>query len=191
MRGVGRIIELGPQVKDPVKIGLVVEIRFLSQVCHECDYCIAGHEQYCAKSTNHLHHEDGSFQQYCVLDASYLAVLPDDVDPRIQGPVLCAGITAYEVVNANIQQGQYMVVLGAGGGLGHIAVQYGIALGAKAIAVGSGSKKKALVESYGVEAFVDFAKTTDIVGDVLAIKGGRRACGCSNVRQCPSICASS
>ena len=31
-------------------------------------------------------HEDGSFQEYCLLDAKYLAVLPDDVDPSIQGP---------------------------------------------------------------------------------------------------------
>jgi propanol-preferring alcohol dehydrogenase len=170
--GVGRIIALGPQVKEPVKIGLLVGIRFLSRVCHECNYCLAGQEQYCATSTNHLHHEDGSFQQYCVLDANYLAVLPEDVDPSIQGPVLCAGVTAYKaVLNANIKQGQYMVVLGAGGGLGHFAVQYALALGAKVIAVDSGEAKKALVESYGVEAFVDFAKTKDIVGDVLSITG--------------------
>ena len=54
-------------------------------------------EQYCEKSTNHLHHEPGSFQEYIVLDASYLAVLPDDVDPSVMGPVLCAGLTAYKV----------------------------------------------------------------------------------------------
>jgi alcohol dehydrogenase, propanol-preferring len=46
--GVGRIISLGPEVKDPIKTGLLVGIRFLSRVCHECDYCLAGHEQYCA-----------------------------------------------------------------------------------------------------------------------------------------------
>jgi propanol-preferring alcohol dehydrogenase len=104
-----------------------------------------------------------------VLDAKYLAVLPDDVDPSIQGPVLCAGVTAYKaILNTNIEKGQFMVVLGAGGGLGHFAVQYGLALGAKVIAVDSGNSKKALVESYGVEAFVDFAKTKDVVGDVLA-----------------------
>ena len=56
-----RIIALGPEAKSPIKTGLLVGIRFLSRVCHECDYCHAGHEQYCAKSTNHPHHEDGSF----------------------------------------------------------------------------------------------------------------------------------
>jgi D-arabinose 1-dehydrogenase-like Zn-dependent alcohol dehydrogenase len=44
-----------------------------------------------------LHHEDGSFQEYIALDADYLTVLPDDVDPMIMGPVLCAGLTAYKV----------------------------------------------------------------------------------------------
>jgi alcohol dehydrogenase, propanol-preferring len=149
-----------------------VGIRFLSRVCHECDYCVAGHEQYHAKSTNHLYHEDGSFQHYCVPDAKYLAVLPDDMDLSIQGPVLPAGVTAYKaVLNANIKKGQYMVVLGAGGGLGHFAVQYGMALGAKIIAIDSGEAKKALLESYGAEAFVDFAKTKNIVSDVLSITG--------------------
>ena len=170
--GVGRIIVLGPDVQDPVKTGLLVGIRFLSRVCHECNYCLSGSEQYCAKSTNHLHHEDGSFQEYCVLDARYIAILPEDVDPSVMGPVLCAGVTAYKAVsNANIKKGQYMVVLGAGGGLGHFAVQYGLALGAKVIAVDTGEAKKALVESYGVEAFVDFAASKDIVGDVFAITG--------------------
>ena len=59
----------------------------------------------------------------------------------------------------------------ARGRLGHYAVQYGLALGVKVIAVDSGDSKKALTESYGVETFVDFAKTKDVVGDVLALTG--------------------
>lgn len=48
--------------------------------------------------TNHLHHEDGCFQEYIALDADYLTVLPEDVDERVMGPVLCAGLTAYKVL---------------------------------------------------------------------------------------------
>jgi D-arabinose 1-dehydrogenase-like Zn-dependent alcohol dehydrogenase len=58
-------------------------------------------EQYCLRSTNHLHHEDGSFQEYIALDADYLTILPNDVDPRVVGPVLCAGVTAYKVKGPN------------------------------------------------------------------------------------------
>jgi D-arabinose 1-dehydrogenase-like Zn-dependent alcohol dehydrogenase len=69
----------------------------LSRVCRRCEFCLAGAEQYCAKSTNHLHHEDGSFQEYIALDADNLTILPDDVDAKLIGPVLCAGVTAYKV----------------------------------------------------------------------------------------------
>lgn len=44
-----------------------------------------------------MHHEDGSFQEYIALDADYLTILPNDVDPSVVGPVLCAGVTAYKV----------------------------------------------------------------------------------------------
>jgi D-arabinose 1-dehydrogenase-like Zn-dependent alcohol dehydrogenase len=47
--------------------------------------------------TNHLHHEDGAFQEYIALDGDNLTVLPDDIDPQTIGPVLCCGITAYKV----------------------------------------------------------------------------------------------
>ena len=69
------------------------------------------------KPTNHLHHEDGAFQEYVCLDVGYLTVLPDgelrvpqcccsesslmrdlDVDPMLTAPTLCAGLTAYKAV---------------------------------------------------------------------------------------------
>lgn len=98
--GVGRIVALGPGCGSDVKVGALVGIRFTSRVCRRCEYCLAGTEQYCVKATNHLHHEDGSFQEYIALDADYLTILPDDVDPKLIGPVLCAGVTAYKVISS-------------------------------------------------------------------------------------------
>lgn len=95
--GVGRIVKLGPNCDESVKLGGLVGIRFLSRICRRCEFCLAGKEQYCAKATNHLHHEDGSFQEYIALDADNLTILPDDIDPKLIGPVLCAGVTAYKV----------------------------------------------------------------------------------------------
>ncbi|CAD6575237.1 MAG: hypothetical protein TREMPRED_001338, partial [Tremellales sp. Tagirdzhanova-0007] len=77
--GVGRIVAVGRDVKGDVKIGGLVGIRFISR-----------------GMTNHLHHEDGAFQQFVALDGDNLTVLPDDIDPVEIGPVLCAGITAYK-----------------------------------------------------------------------------------------------
>ena len=98
--GVGRVVKFGPNLSptDKVQLGTLVGIRFASRVCHECEYCTSGRDQYCKKASNHLHHEDGSFQQYCVLDTKYLTELPQDIDPTVVGPALCAGVTAYKVM---------------------------------------------------------------------------------------------
>lgn len=97
--GVGRVVAFGPDThpSGDVDVGTLVGIRFLSHVCHECEYCISGREQHCQKATNHLHHEDGSFQEYCTLDANWLTILPQDINAKAMGPVLCAGVTAYKV----------------------------------------------------------------------------------------------
>lgn len=130
--GVGRIVSLGPGCDPSIRLSSLVGIRFASGICRRCEYCLVGKEQHCVKSTNHLHHENGSFQEYIALDADYLTVLPDDVDPSLVGPVLCGGLTVYKAcLNANLKPGDWLVVFGAGGGLEHLAVQYGKPFGAR------------------------------------------------------------
>ncbi|KIX07239.1 uncharacterized protein Z518_01892 [Rhinocladiella mackenziei CBS 650.93] len=172
--GVGRIVAFGPNLSpgEELQLGTLVGIRFASRVCHQCEYCITGRDQHCEKSTNHLHHEDGSFQQYCVLDTKYLTLLPQDIDPVVVGPALCAGVTAYKaVVNAHLKEGEWLTVIGAGGGLGHFAVQYGLALGARVLGVDAGLEKQKFVESLGA-TFVDFTKCKDLAEEVRKLTSG-------------------
>jgi propanol-preferring alcohol dehydrogenase len=109
-----------------------------------------------------LHHEDGAFQEYVCLDAGYLTILPVDVDPVLAAPTLCAGVTAYKaVMQADLRPGSWLVVLGAGGGLGHYAVQYGLLRTPFVIGVDAGKKKGELVRGLRAE-FVDFKTTPDL-----------------------------
>ncbi|KAB2571065.1 hypothetical protein BFW01_g3904 [Lasiodiplodia theobromae] len=171
--GIGKIIALGPGCDEDIKIGSFVGIRFASRVCRRCEFCLAGTEQYCVKSTNHLHHEDGSFQEYIALDAGYLTLLPDDIDPAIMGPVLCAGLTSYKAVkNANVKAGDSVVVVGAGGGLGHLAVQYARAQGALVVAVDGGLEKGGFVKSIGASDYIDFKTTPNLVQKVKELTNG-------------------
>ncbi|KAJ5302956.1 Polyketide synthase enoylreductase [Penicillium atrosanguineum] len=171
--GIGQIVSLGPDIEHSagLRVGGFVGIRFASRICRRCEFCLAGTEQYCMASTNHLHHEDGSFQQYISLDADYLTVLPDDIDPVVMGPVLCAGLTAYKaVLNAHVRPGSWLVVVGAGGGLGHLAVQYARAQGALVIGVDTGADRKEFVHGIGAQHFIDFA-VEDPVKKVKEITG--------------------
>lgn len=106
------------------------------------------------------------------LSVGYLTLLPQDIDPITTAPTLCAGLTAYKaVLNAELEVGQWLAVVGAGGGLGQYAVQYGLARGARVIGIDSGEQKRQLVQSVGA-TFLDFRSTTDIVHEVLKYTAG-------------------
>ena len=88
--------------------------------------------------------------------------MPQDIDPVLAAPTLCAGLTAYKaVLIADLKLSSHLVVLGAGGGLGHYAVQYGLLRTPFVIGIDTGSKKEELVTSLGAK-FVDFKTTPDL-----------------------------
>lgn len=68
---------------------------------------------------------DGSFQQYAVSYTSQLSLIPDGLPLDDAAPILCAGVTVYKAIKeSNAHAGEYVVVLGAGGGLGHLAGKF-------------------------------------------------------------------
>ena len=83
---------------------------------------------------------------------------------------MCGGVTAYTACKRSaVRPGQWIVIIGAGGGLGHFAVQYAKAMGMRVIAVDGGDDKKALTEEIGAEKYVDFTKVKDIPAEVKQI----------------------
>ena len=71
---------------------------------------------------------------------------------------MCGGVTAYTACKRSaVKPGQWVVILGAGGGLGHFGVQYAKAMGMRVIAVDGGDEKRKLcLDKLGAEKFIDF-----------------------------------
>jgi propanol-preferring alcohol dehydrogenase len=113
---------------------------------------------------------DGSFQQYAIAKAAHVARIPKEIPLDAISPVLCAGITVYKgLKESGARPGQTVAVVGAGGGLGSLAVQYAKAMGLRVIAIDTGDeKKKMCIDQLGAESFVDFAKSANVVKDVQA-----------------------
>jgi alcohol dehydrogenase, propanol-preferring len=100
----------------------------------------------------------GTFQQYLVTSAKCIASIPDSIDPAGAAPLMCAGVSVYAgLKRAHTKAGDWVLIMGAGGGLGHLAVQYAKALGAGVVAVDAGSKE-AFCKELGADFFVDFTK---------------------------------
>lgn len=68
-----------------------------------------------------------------------------------------------------VKPGEWIVLLGAGGGLGHFAVQYVKAMGMRVIAVDGSPEKDKLCRSLGAEEFIDFMTCRDVATEVMRI----------------------
>ncbi|MCO5549022.1 hypothetical protein L7F22_002488 [Adiantum nelumboides] len=162
--GAGVVVQLGPGADEYVKVGDRVGIKWLADSCLKCDQCRRGHEPNCSQAQCSGFTMDGSFQQYAIASARHLTPIPDSLDLETASPLLCAGVTVYRAVKeARLTPGETVAIVGAGGGLGHLAVQYAVNAGYRVIAIDSGAEKEKLARSLGAEAFVDFAKEKDLV----------------------------
>ncbi len=112
----------------------------------------------------------GAFAQRVAVDATMLAHLPDGIDVRTAAAFGVAHRTGYHSLRsvARLSEGDELVVIGAGGGVGLAAVQLGTALGARVTAVASSAEKLAAAAEHGAQNLVDHR-----VGD---LRGALRGC---------------
>lgn len=168
--GAGLVAAIGRDVKG-FKEGDPAGIAWLHDACGACEYCITGWETLCEAQHNSGYSVDGAFAEYVIGSAAYVARLPDRPDFMAMAPILCAGVTTYKgIKETKTKPGQWLAVSGLGG-LGHLAVQYGKAMGLHVAALDVTEAKLALARSLGADATVD-AKAPDAVGQIVAYTGG-------------------
>ena len=155
-------------------VGDAVGVPWLYSACGTCEYCLAGMETICQVAEATGYSKSGGYAEYVIADAAFVVALPDGVDHVAVAPILCAGVTTYRgLKRSGARAGQWLAVVGIGG-LGHLAVQYAVAMGLRVIAVDVGDDKLALARSLGAEATVNAAQV-DAVAAVHAAVGGAHA----------------
>ncbi|KAK0655015.1 chaperonin 10-like protein [Cercophora newfieldiana] len=171
--GAGVVVAKGSQVGPSPAIGDAVGIKWLNSSCLDCSFCVRGDESLCPHATLSGYTVDGTFQQYAVADAKHVARLPKGVDFAQVAPVLCAGLTVYKgLKESGARPGEQVAIVGAGGGLGSIAIQYAKAMGLHVIAVDGGQEKGESCKKLGAASYVDFMKPgVDVVEEVKAASG--------------------
>ena len=119
----------------------------------------------------------GAFAEEVVVPTAGLSRIPGGVDDRTAAAFGVAYRTAYHTLRsmARVQEGDEVIVLGAGGGVGLAAVQLGVQLGASVTAVASSAEKLELAAGYGAKHVVNH-KTGDLRGALKeAVPGGADA----------------
>lgn len=98
----------------------------------------------------------GFYAEYAAIPETMAAPIPNTVKPREAGALAVDGITALEGLEyARILPGKALMIFGASGGIGHLAVQLAKRLEARVFAVASGPDGVKLVERLGADRAVD------------------------------------
>jgi len=114
----------------------------------------------------------GGYAQLAVADVEHAVVLPGDVDLLAATAVLHDGTTALRVLEiTGPRPGEWVLVLGAAGGMGILLVQLLAAQGANVIGAARGPAKLAAVAAAGAAAAVDYGRP-DWTAAVLEATGG-------------------
>jgi alcohol dehydrogenase, propanol-preferring len=152
----GRVVEKGASVQQ-LEIGDRVGVPWVYWTCGECDFCREGNENLCAKQKITGVTVDGGYAEFVKVSASHATKIPDGLTSVDAAPLFCAGVTVYRALkHAKIQPGQRLAVFGVGG-LGHLAVQIGIDLGAIVTAIDVSDEKLAHAKSLGASATLNSA----------------------------------
>jgi propanol-preferring alcohol dehydrogenase len=160
----GRVVEKGAAVHH-LEVGDRVGVPWVNWTCGECDFCRAGNENLCVKQKITGVTVDGGYAEFVKVPASHATRIPDGLSAVDAAPLFCAGVTVYRALkHANIQPGQRLAVFGVGG-LGHLAVQIGLGLGAIVTAIDVFDEKLAYAKSLGASAALN-AATVNVVKEL-------------------------
>jgi alcohol dehydrogenase, propanol-preferring len=144
----GRVVEKGALVEN-LQIGDRVGIPWLHWSCGECEFCREGNENLCVKQQITGVTVDGGFAEFVKAPASHVLKIPEQLSFSDAAPLFCAGVTVYRALqHAKIQPGQRLAVFGVGG-LGQLAVQIGVELGAAVSAIDVSDEKLARARTFG------------------------------------------
>ena len=152
----GHVVEKGASV-DQLEIGDRVGVPWVHWTCGECDFCREGNENLCVKQKITGVTVDGGYAEFVKAPASHALKIPDGLSGVDAAPLFCAGVTVYRALkHARIQPGQRLAVFGVGG-LGHLAVQIGLGMGAIVTAIDVSEEKLAHARSLGASATLNAA----------------------------------
>ena len=147
-------------------VGDKVGVGCMTNSCGECDMCRAGYEQFCQGTPGGLpgtlwtYGDDaegnptaGGYAQGFTVSEDFACRIPDEIPFEAAAPLLCAGITTYSPLKRyGAGPGTKVAVVGMGG-LGHMAVQIGAAMGAEVSVISHGRSKEADARRFGAEHF--------------------------------------
>lgn len=118
--------------------------------------------------------DGGALAEYLLADADLLAHKPASLSMREAAALPLVAITAWEalVSRVRVSPGENVLIHGATGGVGHVAIQLARAAGAQVFATGSSEQKLEIARDLGADAGINYREQS--VEDYVAEHAGGR-----------------
>ena len=159
---VGEVIGVGSGVSK-FKIGDLAGTGCLVDSCRTCPNCAEGLEQFCLNGStgtyNSLEQDRktptyGGYSNTIVVHEDFTLKVSEKLPLDAVAPLLCAGITTYSPLRHwKVGKGHRLAVLGLGG-LGHMAVKFGVSFGAEVTVLSTSPEKEADAKALGAHKFI-------------------------------------
>ncbi|MBB2144874.1 alcohol dehydrogenase catalytic domain-containing protein [Pedobacter sp. LMG 31464] len=158
---VGKVIKVGDHVKN-FKVNELAGVGCMVDSCQVCENCKADLEQYCLEGSTQTYNGKGrdgvptygGYANTIVVREEFVLHISEKLSLAATAPLLCAGITTYSPLRHwKVGKGHKLAVLGLGG-LGHMAVKFGVAFGAEVTVLSTSPNKEAAAKALGAHHFV-------------------------------------
>lgn len=156
--GTGTVIAVGPAVTR-FHAGARIMAGQTFGRCGECAICKGpeSYRHYCPyRETMMSVQRNGAFQEYLVVDSREASKIPDEMDFDTAAPLACAGTTVWRgILQTQLEPGQWLGIVGSGGGLGHLGIQFAKARGLRVVGVDAREEGIALSREAGADMVLD------------------------------------
>ena len=166
----GRVVQVGSAVTK-FKVGDYAGVGCMVNSCGECVNCLNNQEQFCLNrpvgtygDVDRFHDNEitqGGYSDNLVVSEKFAILIPSNAQIEKVAPLLCAGVTTYSPIQVmKIKNGDKVGVAGFGG-LGHMAVQYAVKLGAEVTVFDITEDKREDASNMGAVKYVNVNNPRD------------------------------
>jgi len=171
----GTVVAIAPDAVPPAtgfrpgdRVGVSSRAFHPCGVCDEClddsspDSDPPGYSAYCPAQKSNGISMDGGFREYAVVDSRQVAPIPDGLTAVETAPLMCAGVTIYAALKkCGLKPGQRVGIVGCGGGLGHLGLQFAVKMGYEVFGIDNGNGPLALARGLNTGARIIDARVED------------------------------